>query len=182
MTTQPDLGPGVHGALQRVVGDMTIGTLAAYERERQRRAATAMGDVAQHFRLPINGKVKSYVTWGQLDLNFSYPFLYAPGRTFDNHHDTPHYTQGYEHTSGDPVIVHAHVIGWKFSAEGWCVGATVRYGVQSGNVPFQAASPAAPAGVGSLPPEARPHSFGGVLHMTFTGFASPVEDVVDDGV
>ena len=92
------------------------------------------------------------------DSNFEYPFLYAPAQRLVPF-DRPHFTKGFELTSGAATLVHldAQVLSWDINESNWTIGAKIRlYAV----APLMDTTPVA---------------FSAIAHLTFQGYAAYAE-------
>lgn len=166
----------VYGALDRIVAGMTIDMIKAYEARQRRLAGGRAGEMLHQIQVPVSGKVKEWVVWQEFNVIFPYPVIYSPAARSDNAFENPHFSQGFEWTSGEPVIIHAHVIRWNYDNQtSWIVGARIRWGAQSS---AQAQPPPPPGAMNqaAAPTPARPRPFAGVLHLTFSGYSAPSDE------
>jgi hypothetical protein len=148
------------GQLERAIADLTIGVHR--EKDERHRKLHAIGgkEMTQQFRVPLAGTAGN--GWGFVDgpIGFKLPFLWLPaqrGAPFK----TPHFSFGWEQTSGtnELVLVHAHVIKWNIDSSSRVVGARVRY---STSAPMVA--------------EAQVVNYSGIVHLTFQGWAGETEE------
>lgn len=146
-------------ALGRSLSALVIGTPEAKEERDRSLYHLRAQDMAQHIRVPINGKVGRLMLWAEVGLHFPVPFIMGLDRRgTEGSLDDPHVTYGiYMNTPGASVVIQPQVTAWTTDDRGFYSGAQLRVG---------AFSPGAPKGV----------SFQAGLHLTFSGYGAPSED------
>jgi hypothetical protein len=147
------------GGLERTLAELTIG-LATGERDRRLALAdTRTGEYEQQIQVPLAGNAGSSYSYSDKPVQWAWPFVYAPLQRRVPF-QTPHFTYGIEITagSGNLVAIHAQVIDWTVTDQGWYVGATIR---------FASYAPSAPSST--------VYPFSAVAHLRFSGYASMAE-------
>lgn len=150
----------MHGALQRSLAAMTIGTIRRY---RERAAAVAhvrLREREQQFQLPIAGTAFQGIVWTKRRVTFDTVFFGATGER-DSEFEKPQVNYGFVIDPGDdkdPVlpIIPTLAVEWLTDDQEATYGCVLHIGVHS--------------------PTVDPVDFSGYLHVTFQGWGAPRED------
>lgn len=149
-----------HGAVQRVLSRITIGTHQAIRARDDNRARNKPREMEQQFQYAISGLAAPAPTFAELTIEFENAFHFAPAQRESNL-EYPHFTYGSQ--TSPAVGVHATVTEWiRDETNGSIIGAKVAVGAVGASVAFT-----------------------GVVHLTFQGFGTlneeDAEPLVNEG-
>lgn len=164
------------GSLGRSLQALTVGVVKARESRRRQLALTDLGETIQVARVPLAGwagppPVQSAafvdveadpqrLATTTFRVDFAQPFVEDPTAR-DVDFDTPHFSQGYEAKTPEPIIVQAYVVGWYRSEEDHYIGANIRALVYG-------------------PEAVQKFQYNATLHLWFMGRAGAVEAEDDE--
>lgn len=149
----------VHTArLTRALDALTVGATEAERRQHHADRIVSGGDMAQHVRVELQGKVGNEPIYLEQRVSFPYPFLMKVAKLqTEGMTDRPHFNSGVELKSDSHVSIDPQVIGWIEDDSQFIRGAVIRCAVWSPDAP-------------------RLTRYSATVHLTFFGFAAPAED------
>lgn len=155
----PELAHRDAAALGRVMGGMTVRLLRDQRDREDQLALISPGDFVQQVQVRANGSVGADPIMQEPTVKFPMPFMMRvdPTRTSGIPTEAPHFSYGVELLTAGFVVITAQVRSWVADESNFVTGAKVRIGAWS-------------------PGGARRTAFNALVHLSFMGFASPVED------
>jgi hypothetical protein len=144
--------------LMRSLARVTFEMAADRQRHEDAVALVAGGDMAQYVHVNVDGKVGREAVYLQQEIEFPYPFLMRVARTqTEGPQDSPHFSTGVEVKTDGHVMLDAQIRRWIEDDSQFITGAVVRIAVWSPDAP-------------------KLTTYSAIVHLTFFGFAAPVED------
>jgi hypothetical protein len=137
--------------IARSIRAMTIGTIKASNDRRDRYTTDGIGEIDQQVQITVTGKVGASITWGELDIAFTTPFING-SEDRDSPYTRPLFTYGSVVTSGGPLMMVCNVKRWKVD-EDYVLGAKLEIAIW------------APGGY--------IRDYQGELHANFQGWGAP---------
>jgi hypothetical protein len=146
------------GSLQRSLSALTIGVVKGQEARRDALAPMKLGEMVQHQKLEISGRIGSSPVTTIQTVEWPYPFVYAPAQT-DSDFEKPHFNYGieFDHVPSSVPHIMVAVIDWLDDDDGFSTGAKL-------------------AVTAFIPGAAKKRQLNAIAHLTFWGFGAPSED------
>lgn len=147
-------------SVTRALGQVAIGVQLRRDRREAALAPTQMGHMMQQVQALVSGRAGADAQHAE-DVVVQWPYPFVNAQAFvDTMLDTPHFNYGSELLTPLPVILHPHVTSWIQNDDEWYIGANMRV-------------------TAWMPGATKSHPFEAILHLSFTGFACPIEDEDD---
>lgn len=140
--------------LERALHELTVGVTHSMRKRDERDREMGLSEIMQQFQVRISGTGGSVFGFATVQIDFDYPFHYAPGQR-DPDFARPQFWFGAECTPA--MAVSAVVSAW-------------------GDDPHNGATISCNVDIGVAGPE---QSFEGVAHLTFQGFSALAEAETD---
>jgi hypothetical protein len=170
-----------HGAISRALGHIAFSIDKAVEEHKVERDALKLAEVEQQIQVALSGEAGTCPAWQEIDVFFAETFVPAASRSGqrDNPYEEPQFTWGFRWLSGVIPVVACAVTEWITTDDELIQGARLAVG---------AFNPCATATTdpgdtittfAATDTTTDSNRFAGSLHLSFQGFAVPVDD--DDG-
>lgn len=151
-----------HARLGRALAQMQIETVEARERHDAAIARVAAAEMIQQVHVEIRGVVNRSIGSIDVTVGWPHPFLHDVAKSqMESDLESPTFAYGVELRSEMPIIVQAQLRRWIRDERSFITSAEIRILIWGPDMP-------------------KPERFTGKVHLSFIGFAAPMEDEEED--